>query len=82
MNNMYIVPEPQEKSCSSIEINHRPKVSRGVHDYILVCDKEHRSTKQPERRVYESLATYAILNSFGDSSTFKSLYLSKKRISG
>lgn len=38
VNNIHVMHEPQEEPCVDIEIDHGPKVSSGVHDYILVHD--------------------------------------------
>lgn len=70
VNNLQIVPEQKEKPNSNTEIDNEPEVSGGVQYYILVCDREHHSTKPPERYEYEDLIAYALLTSFGDPSTF------------
>lgn len=45
VKNIHVVSEPQEEPNYNNEIDHRPEVSCGVHDYILVRDREHCSTK-------------------------------------
>lgn len=39
VNNMQLVPEPQNKPDDATKIDHKPEVSGGVYDYILVRDK-------------------------------------------
>lgn len=70
VNNLQTVHGQQEKPGSDTEIDNEPEVSGGVQYYILVCDREHHSTKPPERYEYEDLVAYALLTSFGDPSTF------------
>lgn len=55
VNNMEVMLEPQEKLISITEINHQPEVSNGLQDYVLVRDREHRSTKPPQRNGNEDL---------------------------
>lgn len=61
----------QEEPCSDTEIDHEPKVSLGVQNYIMVRDKENHSTRPTERYGYENLAAYALFTSLGDPSTFR-----------
>lgn len=70
VNNLQVVLDQQEKPGSDTEIDHKPEVSSGVHDYIIVCDREPHSTKSPKRYMYEDLAAYPFLTSYRDPSTF------------
>lgn len=44
VNNLQIVSRPLEEPNFDINIDHKPKVSSGVNDYILVPDRERCST--------------------------------------
>lgn len=70
VNNLQAMPEQQEEPRFDTEIDHEPGVLGGAHDHILVCDREHRSTKPSERYGYKDLASYAFLTSSGNPSTF------------
>lgn len=47
MNNMQVIFEQQKKLDVDTEIDYIFEVSARVQDYILVCDREYLSTKQP-----------------------------------
>lgn len=79
MNNMMVVPEPQEEPDLDTKIHYRPRVSSGVHVYILLRDREHlRPSHQKD------LTICVLLISSGESSTFRETIDSqkKKNISG
>lgn len=67
---MLAIPEPQEEPDTDTEIDHRPKVLNGVQDYVLVRDKEHRSTKALEIYGYEDFPSDALLTISINPSTF------------
>lgn len=70
MYNMQLVPEQHEELGSDGEIDHEVKVLGGIQDYILIHDREHRSPKPLERYGYEDLASYELIISVGNCSTF------------
>lgn len=47
VNNMQVMPKPQEKPRVDTKINHKYEVSGGVQDYVLVRDRDNCLTTPP-----------------------------------
>lgn len=74
-----MLPEPQKGLDSNTKIDDRTAVSGGVHDYILVFDREHYSTKLLERYEYEDFVVYILLTSYGEPSFFREPIYSQEK---